>query len=261
MFEHAQDLRDRESIRPRFRLTIGASTLTHALRCGAWHCLFRLRSASAIGAMVCFVLTPGGCATHGHPAAKHAATQKPACYPCGPCAGYFPTCWKRWPAECPGCPVWGGDEVIVGAPAIERLGPEGVPTPPKVDEMMPSTGGDGLGPLPLSPADEGESVPTPPLPSGSSSNDGQRGRYIPRGAKGRDSSSPRRDARKPSAPSGPSMPIADSPAARQFVSRPASQSGAKRRPNAPDPQPTFSRPDEFGPASTAKPAKIKPAKR
>ena len=261
MFKRTQNLGDRESIRPRFRLAIGAWTLTHALWYGAWRYLFRLRLASAIGAMACFVLMPGGCASHGHPAAKHAATQKPACYPCGPCAGYFPTCWKRWSEECPGCPVWGGDEVIVGAPALERLGPEGVPTPPQVDEMMPPTGANGLGPLPLSPADEGEAVPTPPLPSGSSSNDGQRRRYVSRGAKGRDSSSPRRDARKPSVPSGPSMPIADSPAARQFASKTASQSGAKRRPTARDSQSAFSPPDEFGPALTAKPAGIKPAKR
>jgi hypothetical protein len=81
-------------------------------------------------AMACSMALAGGCASHGRPAAKHAAVQKPACYPCGPCAGYFPTCWKMWPEACPNCPVHGG-EAVIDAPLSE----ETLPLPPTGEEI------------------------------------------------------------------------------------------------------------------------------
>jgi hypothetical protein len=81
-------------------------------------------------ALACSMALAGGCASHGRPAAKHAAVQKPACYPCGPCAGYFPTCWKMWPEACPSCPVQGG-EAVIEAPLSE----EALPLPPTGEEI------------------------------------------------------------------------------------------------------------------------------
>lgn len=99
------------------------------------------RTLGAFALLSWLMAASGGCATHGHPAPKHADTQRPACYPCGPCAGYFPTCWRIWPAECPNCPVYAGEEVIIADPAGEGLAPAGVPAPPPTgDEIIPPNG-------------------------------------------------------------------------------------------------------------------------
>lgn len=48
-------------------------------------------------------------------------------YPSGLCAGYYPTCWRLWPAECPSCPVEPAPVVVPG-PAVPPLAPtESVP--------------------------------------------------------------------------------------------------------------------------------------
>lgn len=48
--------------------------------------------------------------------------------PTGLCGGYYPTCWRMWPAECPGCPV-----SPEGAPI---LGPTPVFEPPVEGELV-----------------------------------------------------------------------------------------------------------------------------
>lgn len=100
--------------------------------------------------LACSAALAGGCASHGHPAAKHSAAQKPACYPCGPCAGYFPTCWKMWPDACPSCPIDGG-EGFVTAPLLE----EAVPLPPTGEEIIRPYDEPRPEQMPLSPADGG----------------------------------------------------------------------------------------------------------
>ncbi len=88
-------------------------------------------NAAMAAALTCIILTTGCSARHCHP-----APQKPACYPSGPCAGYFPTCWRMWPEECPSCPVYGLDEVALPGQPMET-----VPLPPTgVEVIGPSRG-------------------------------------------------------------------------------------------------------------------------
>ena len=63
--------------------------------------------------------------------------------PRGMCAGYYPTCWRLWPSECPTCPL-----------ASEHPGAPTVPTAP-----LP-VGGESL---PVAPSRE-ETMPVPPVP-------------------------------------------------------------------------------------------------
>lgn len=61
------------------------------------------------GLLICGILLTvafsGGC-SHGHYGMTNCPPiATPVCYPQGMCSGYFPTCWRRWPDECPGCPV------------------------------------------------------------------------------------------------------------------------------------------------------------
>lgn len=69
-----------------------------------------------------------GCTSH----AKKKATGHD-CYDCvvcptGLCGGYYPTCWRMWPAECPACPVSAD-----GAPVP---GPTPVFEPPVEGELV-----------------------------------------------------------------------------------------------------------------------------
>ncbi|HJT36248.1 MAG TPA: hypothetical protein VJ783_29775, partial [Pirellulales bacterium] len=43
-------------------------------------------------------------------------------YPSGLCAGYYPTCWRLWPAECPSCPVEPAP-VAVSGPGVPAVTP------------------------------------------------------------------------------------------------------------------------------------------
>src|SRR6185437_15588228 len=114
----------------------------------------RWQGLALAAAMAGWALLPNGCASHGHGAAKHAASQKPACYPCGPCAGYFPTCWKLWPEGCPSCPIYGAETSVIGNPDAQNPPPEGLPLPPVGHEIMsPERGGDAGEPQ-FSPAEE-----------------------------------------------------------------------------------------------------------
>lgn len=60
---------------------------------------------------------------------------KCVCTPNGPCGGFFPTCWRQWPAECAMCPPM--TEANVVSPA-EAVGPESetvLPPPPQLREL------------------------------------------------------------------------------------------------------------------------------
>jgi hypothetical protein len=93
---------------------------------------------------------------------------KPACPPSGPCWGYYPTCWRPWPADCPACPPL----FTEGSPyALEpRLAPSGgaelLPPndlPVRQDEMP--DGGSRLRPIDVDPgASESPSDPPPQTP-------------------------------------------------------------------------------------------------
>lgn len=61
----------------------------------------RIRTLGLLAAVVLAAFATGsGCA---HP--SYCGSEKPVCYPSGPCSGFFPTCWRRWPDECAACPV------------------------------------------------------------------------------------------------------------------------------------------------------------
>lgn len=175
-------------------------------------------------ALASCTLLSGGCASHGHGAAKHAGSQKPACYPCGPCAGYFPTCWKMWPDVCPSCPIYGGDELAVMDPSLQAQPAEGVPLPPTGAEII-SPGRDfDAGSMRLSPAEGDDAAPKPPLPDDPPRPEDQgrfkyRGPFQPR--RGLDDSSARnatssRDERVSPAPwwQRPSLPNGSTEAAK-----------------------------------------------
>ena len=114
----------------------------------------RWQGLALAAALAGWALLPNGCASHGHGAAKHAASQKPACYPCGPCAGYFPTCWKMWPEECGSCPIYGAERPAMESPEAQALPPEGLPLPPAGDEIISPERGGGPQELQFSPAEE-----------------------------------------------------------------------------------------------------------
>ncbi|HEX5446122.1 MAG TPA: hypothetical protein VFW87_20005 [Pirellulales bacterium] len=70
-------------------------------------------------------------------------------YPTGLCAGYYPTCWRLWPAECPSCPVEPasvavpvspppGEAAPVVVPDEGYLAPEQAP-PPEIQPPAPPT--------------------------------------------------------------------------------------------------------------------------
>lgn len=83
----------------------------------------------ATGGMLATVLLAGGCASQRHCPPPPETPEKPAGFPCGPCAGYFPTCWRPWPDVCPSCPVFGLEE-----PAPAEAPVESVPLPPTFGE-------------------------------------------------------------------------------------------------------------------------------
>ncbi|HEX7449285.1 MAG TPA: hypothetical protein VF306_17150 [Pirellulales bacterium] len=74
-------------------------------------------------------------------------------YPSGLCAGYYPTCWRLWPAECPSCPV---EPAAVAVPAA-------APPPLSAPIEVPEDG--YLSPEQVSPTPEIEPRPAPPTTS------------------------------------------------------------------------------------------------
>lgn len=73
--------------------------------------------------LACLALTASGCL-------HHAPAMQPTrciCVPNGPCGGFFSTCWRQWPAECPSCPPTLEGPV---APPVETPLDESVPPPP-----------------------------------------------------------------------------------------------------------------------------------
>ncbi|MEX2118210.1 MAG: hypothetical protein WD847_01265 [Pirellulales bacterium] len=82
----------------------------------------------------------GGCMSARREACGYACVADCVAYPDSTCFGYYPTCWRPWPAECPPCEV---------------IGPFMEPAPPEQVEMVP------LPRVQAPPHDEG---PFPPLP-------------------------------------------------------------------------------------------------
>jgi hypothetical protein len=60
-----------------------------------------------------------GCA--GHECCRHS----PYCGPGYNCYGYYSTCWRPWPEECPNCPSF----AIMPPPHEELIGEEILPQP------------------------------------------------------------------------------------------------------------------------------------
>lgn len=90
-----------------------------------------------LGGVLAGALLASGCASQPHCPPPPETPEKPAGFPCGPCAGYFPTCWRPWPDVCPSCPVFGLEE-----PKPTEMPAESVPLPPTLGE--PSTPGGTL---------------------------------------------------------------------------------------------------------------------
>ena len=82
-------------------------------------------------------LAAAGC--HAPPAIKSTYC---VCTPNGPCGGYYSTCWREWPLECPSCPPM--TEAVNVAPSEAAPG-EAVPppSPPQLqefpDDLPPAT--------------------------------------------------------------------------------------------------------------------------
>jgi len=93
-------------------------------------------------------LISGGCASQRPHPPTHHRPDKPVGYPCGPCAGYFPTCWRPWPDVCPSCPVFGIDEPTPTEPPMES-----VPLPPKAGDTVNPDGAPKMPEMEFSPSD------------------------------------------------------------------------------------------------------------
>ena len=113
----------------------------------------RGKSVALVGALL-GVLFAGGCACKRHCPPPPEVPEKPVGYPCGPCAGYFPTCWRPWPDVCPSCPVFGVDE-----PTPTEMPMETVPLPPAAGEMTSPEGAPETPEMEIPPADAEPAAP------------------------------------------------------------------------------------------------------
>lgn len=95
-----------------------------------WNVPAASRAGRALPARVCLALwlalMLGGCTSH----AKK-KTSGHNCYDCvicptGVCGGYYPTCWRMWPAECPQCPV-------LPSSVMPTIVPTPAPPPTEID--------------------------------------------------------------------------------------------------------------------------------
>lgn len=112
----------------------GAVRRTWAVLLGTGKLSLRTRGY-ALGGILAGALLASGCASQRHCPPPPETPEKPAGFPCGPCAGYFPTCWRPWPDVCPSCPVFGLEE-----PAPTEVPAESVPLPPTIGEPSNSAG-------------------------------------------------------------------------------------------------------------------------
>lgn len=119
---------------------------------GSWINSWQSRGLMLAAALACATLA--GCASHRHHPPEHHPPAKPVGYPCGPCAGYFPTCWRPWPDVCPSCPVFGIEEPTPTEPPME-----GIPLPPANGEMTNPEGAPEFSPSDANPAPVERSLP------------------------------------------------------------------------------------------------------
>lgn len=94
-------------------------------------------------------------------------------YPSGLCAGYYPTCWRMWPAECPSCPVEPAPVAVPGpgVPAAtpsdsipEYLVPEDAAPPPAAAPQTPSPAIPQLPPTPRAAGRRPQPIRSRPVP-------------------------------------------------------------------------------------------------
>ena len=116
--------------------------------------------ARMLGGALVAALIAGGCASHRNCPPPPEVPQKPVGYPCGPCAGYYPTCWRPWPDVCPSCPVFGLEE-----PTPTELPMEAVPAPPTSGEITNPDGAQGTPGLDALPGDSEPARPESTLPA------------------------------------------------------------------------------------------------
>lgn len=129
-----------------------------------------LRAQSfALGGMLAWLLLAGGCASQRNCPPPPETPEKPAGFPCGPCAGYFPTCWRPWPDVCPSCPVFGLEE-----PAPTEVPAESVPLPPTMGEPSNSEGALESPEMEVPPAESEPAGPNQAQPDESPGNDQSR---------------------------------------------------------------------------------------
>jgi hypothetical protein len=95
--------------------------------------------------------------------------------PRGICAGYYPTCWRLWPSECPTCPL-ASDQPATPMSAPPGMPGKSLPLAPVREEMMP------VPPLPLDGAPSTGSLQLPPVgppPTGIVEPPAERGQTTP----------------------------------------------------------------------------------
>lgn len=83
-------------------------------------------------------------------------------YPNGLCAGYYPTCWRMWPAECPSCPVEPAPVAVPG-PGVPAFSPSD--EFPDNDYLTPE-GGAPPAAAPQTPPPAIPQLPPPPRAAG-----------------------------------------------------------------------------------------------
>lgn len=72
----------------------------------------------------------GGCHAPAQPPLKSTAC---VCAPHGPCAGFFSTCWRQWPSQCPMCPPqMEPTDIMPAMPASGEPIPAPAPRPPEL---------------------------------------------------------------------------------------------------------------------------------
>ena len=120
-----------------------------------------------------------GCA-HNHTGRAASCEIPPECYDTPLCFGYYSTCWRPWPEECPNCPspsMPPPTEQVVPPPplTVEPLPPRPMPEIPEPGAQqpmqvtpMPAPMGPmpaPMGPLPMQPAPPTNSPQPPPNPN------------------------------------------------------------------------------------------------
>jgi hypothetical protein len=123
----------------------------------------------ALGGALAGAMIASGCASQRHCPPPPETPEKPAGFPCGPCAGYFPTCWRPWPDVCPSCPVFGLEE-----PKPTEMPAESVPLPPTLGEPSNPAGTLESPEMEAPPAESEPAKPDEAQPEESPANDQAR---------------------------------------------------------------------------------------